>query len=394
MIRYGHTDKNSCDTYAEISCKNVREKVMDRDLACFNCPIHCANWSSIKEGPWRGEQGEGFELNVQEDSTYMDTCDDVWFLPKFNFLCNQLGLGVDEASLPIAFAMLLFEKGIITEKDTGGIRLEWGDKETALKLMKMIAYREGFGDVLADGTRKMAQKIGRGAEFWSKSIKGAEVIADTRLTYEVTLAEGVSPRGACHLKGLSLFSVFARNQDYLPPEFLKELQAVYESPVPPAVMDPRWAPYGTRYLNRLMSAFDALGLCVFSSHYMLFHAVMLSDLPNLYEAATGETLTLDELKACADRIRIIQRSFSHKLGLARKDDYPPQHTFESPLKVTYMGKKMELTLNKEIYDKLLSEFYNMCGYDEETGIPTRNTLEKLALQDIAHDLGKRGLLPG
>jgi aldehyde:ferredoxin oxidoreductase len=290
--------------------------------------------------------------------------------------------------------MLLFEKGILTEEDTGGIKLEWGDKETALKLMKMIAYREGFGDVMADGTKKMAQKIGRGAEFFSKNIKGAEVIADTRLAYEVTLAEGVSPRGACHLKGLSLFSVFAHQKGYLTPKYIEELQAVYESPTLPTVMDPRWAPYGTRYLNRLMSAFDSLGLCVFSSHYMLFHAVMLEDLPGLYEAATGESLPLDELKACADRARIIQRSYSHKLGLDRKDDYPPKLTFEAPLKAVYMGKKLELTLDREVYGRVLTEFYTTCGYDEETGIPTRKTLENLELQDIARDLEKNGLLRG
>jgi aldehyde:ferredoxin oxidoreductase len=178
LMRYAHAEKNVCETYDEISCKNTREKVFDRDLACFNCPIHCANWSSIKKGPWKGEKGEGFELNVQENCTYMDTCEDVNFMPKYNFLCNQLGLGVDEAALPIAFGMFLFERGILTEEDTGGIKLRWGDTETVLKLMKMIAYREGFGDVLAEGTRKMARKLEKGAEYWSKNIKGAEVIAD------------------------------------------------------------------------------------------------------------------------------------------------------------------------------------------------------------------------
>ena len=386
LMRYGHSDKSTCETYAEISCENSKKKVMDRDLACFNCPIHCANWSSIKEGPWKGEKGEGFELNVQEDCTYMDTCDDVNFMPKFNFLCNQLGLGVDEASLPIAFGMLLFEKGILTEEDTGGIRLEWGDKETVLKLTKMIAYREGFGNVLADGTRKMARKIGRGAEYWSKNIKGAEVIADTRFSHEVTLAEGVSPRGACHLKGLSLFGVYSRNMEYLTPEFREEMQRMYESPYPVKPFDHRWGPYVTRYLNRLMSAMDNLGLCVFSSHYMLFHAVVLEDLPPLIEAATGIAFTLEELEQCGDRARIIQRSFNHRLGLERKDDCPPAHTFDRPMKVTIGGQTMNLALEKEKYEEVLTEYYRISGYDKNTGIPTRETLERLRLKGIARDL--------
>ena len=393
LMRYAHSDKNVCDTYAEISDKNVREKVMDRDLACFNCPVHCANWSSIKQGPWKGEKGEGFELNVQEDCTYMDTCDNVWFLPKYSFLCNQLGLGVDEAALPIAFGMWLFEKGILTEEDTGGIKLEWGDTETVLKLIKMVAYREGFGDILADGTRKMARKIGRGAEYWSKNIKGAEVIADTRLTYEVTLAESVSPRGACHLKGLSLFMVYARDMEYLTPEFREKMREVYGSPFPVIPFDHRWTPYATRYLIRLMATYDALGLCVFNSHYILPRSIMLEDLPPLVEAATGIAFTQEELEQCADRARIIQRSFNHMLGLDRRDDAPPEHTFKHPLKVEIKGQKMERALDREYFDEALTEFYRISGYDEKTGIPTRETLERLGLGKIARDLEKRGILP-
>jgi len=393
VIRYSHSDKFICDTYKEISCKNAREKVWDRDLACFNCPIHCANWSSIKEGPWKGEQGEGFELNVQENCTYMDTCDNVWFMPKYSFLCNQLGLGVDEAALPIAFGMWLYEKGILTEKDTGGIKLEWGDSETVLTLMEMIAYRRGFGDVLADGTRKMARKIGREAEYWSKNIKGAEVIADTRFAQEIALAEGVSPRGACHLKGLSLFGVYARNMEYLTPEFREKMQKMYGSSTPVQPFDHRWAPYVTRYLNHLMSTLDNLGICAFGSHYMLMHAVLLEDLPALYEAATGIALTLDELKDCGDRARIMQRSFNHLLGLDRKDDYPPEHTFKESMDLEVGGQKMSLITDRTQYETVLTEYYNISGYDENTGIPKRGTLERLGLENIAADLEKRGILP-
>jgi aldehyde:ferredoxin oxidoreductase len=393
LMRYAHSSEHVIDTYAEISCKNVKEKVWDRDLSCFNCPIHCGNWSSIKEGPWKGEKGEGFELNIQENCTYMDICDDVWFLPKYNFLCNQLGLGVDEAALPIAFGMLLFEKGILTEEDTGGIKLEWGDKETALKLMKMIAFREGFGDIMADGTRKMARRIGREAEYWSKNIKGGEAIADFRLTYEITLAEAVSPRGACHLKGLSLYSVHAQNMDYLPQEYREQLQKIYKSPAPLTPFDNKWAPYVTRYMIHLMSAVDALGICAFGSHYMLFHAIMLEDLPGLIEAATGIPFTIAELEECGDRARIIQRSFNHLLGLGCKDDWPPAHTFDTPLEFEVRGQKMALNLDRKIYEETLTEFYKICGYDEKTGVPTRQTLEKLGLENIADDLKKCGKLP-
>ena len=393
MMRYGHGKKGYCDTYDEVSCKNTREKVWDKDLACYNCPVHCANWSSIKEGPWKGEKGEGFELNIQENCTYMDTCDDVWFMPKYNFLCNQLGLGVDEAALPIAFSMWLFEKGLLTEEETGGIKLEWGDKETVLKLMKMIAYREGFGDMLADGTRKMARKLGRGTEYWSKNIKGAEIIADTRLAYEVTLAEGVSPRGACHLKGLNLFLMYEPLKDYVTPDFLEYLQKVYKSPFPLKSDDHRWAPYATRYMIHLMNTLDAVGMCAFPSHYILYKSIMLEDLPALIESATGLAFTTEDLGECAERTRVIQRAFNHRLGLDRKDDYPPQHTFEHPLEFTVQEQEYKQVLEKDKYDEVLTEFYKLAGYDEKTGIPFRETLEKLGLENIAADLANKGVLP-
>jgi aldehyde:ferredoxin oxidoreductase len=143
----------------------------------------------------------------------------------------------------------------------------------------------------------------------------------------------------------------------------------------------------------LMSSLDALGICAFGSHYTLLKAMTLEDFPPLIEAATGLTFTVEDLEQCAERERIIQRSFNHLLGLDRKDDYPPQHTFEYPIKVHFRGKDMEFTLDKQMYGKVLSEFYGLCGYDEKTGIPTRETLEKFGLENVAEDLAKRGILP-
>ena len=219
------------------------------------------------------------------------------------------------------------------------------------------------------------------------------MISDTRAAYEVTLAEGVSPRGACHLKGLSLFIVYEKFKDYITPELLDKMQKMYKSPVPIKSFDHRWAPYATRYLIHLMSTLDALGMCVFSSHYMLLHSIMLEDLPPLIEAATGISFTIEELEQCAERVRIIQRSFNHMLGLDRKDDYPPQHTFESPMKLNLQGQEIPLLLEKQKYDEVLTEFYRLAGYDEKTGMPTRATLKKLGLNNVARDLKKRGILP-
>jgi aldehyde:ferredoxin oxidoreductase len=395
LLRYGHYGKSVCENYAEISCRNVNEKVFDRNMACFACPVHCAHWTSIKEGPWKGETGEGFELNVQENFVYMDINSSVWLMPKFNFVCNQLGLGMDEASLPIAYAMWLFEKGILTTADTGGIDIQWGDGETVLKLLRMIAYREGFGEVLGQGTRKMGRIIGRGAEYWAKNIKGAEIIADVRYTYANALGEAVSPRGACHLKGLSMVLAYAQSlkvKDYSDQAYLAEAAKLYGSPYPIDPRDHHWVPYATRYMVRLMSTLDNVGICGFNSHYIMTHSIMLEDLPTLLEAATGMPFSLEKVIDCADRDRITQRSYNHRLGLTRRDDIPADYAFEHPLKLSLGGDKtMPLALKRDIFDEVLSAFYAVSGYDSQTGIPTRETLARLGISGLAGDLEKKGL---
>jgi len=290
--------------------------------------------------------------------------------------------------------MWLFEKGILTSADTGGIDIRWGDAETVLKLLRMIAYRQGFGEILGQGTRKMARRIGKDAEYWSKTIKGAETISDTRYSYPLALGEGVSPRGACHLKGLNLavgYAVNPMSSSYLSPEFVDELARAYECPYPMVPGDLRWVPYGTRYLVRLMSTLDNIGVCAFNSHFILYHALLLDDLVPAIEAATGLGLDRDQVIACADRARILQRSFNHRLGLARRDDIPKDYSFEHPLKVVVGDKAVSLVLDRDRYNEALTSFYSMSGYDPDTGIPTRETLDRLGLSEVARDLAKQGI---
>jgi aldehyde:ferredoxin oxidoreductase len=390
-VRYGMTEKNYMPDFENISAENIQEKVWEHDMACFGCPLHCANWTHVKEGPYAGTKGEGFELNVHEDSTYLDVTNP-YFLAKWGLRCNELGLGVDEATLPIAYAMCLFDKGIISEEETGGLRLEWGNEEVILELIEQIAYRRGFGEILADGTKKAAKKIGRGAEYYSKNVKGAEVIADLRLFYDVTLAECVSPRGACHLKGLSFLPMWSGG--YLSPEELdRYVKEEIGSPYSYSPADPSSHPWVVRYNIHHMAILDALELCCFPSHWVLFHSYTLKDLPPLIKSATGLDFTEGELREIAERIRAVQRAYNNRLGLRREDDIPPRFTFEKPLKGMIFEQEVDLKLDKETYERTLTQFYQLFGYDEKTGIPSRETLKKLGLEDVARDLTKRGVLP-
>jgi len=389
-VRYAMTEKNYMPDYENMSCKNIQEKLWEHEMACFGCPVHCSSWTHIKEGPYEGVKGEGFELGVQEDCVQMDATG-LNFQAKWGLRCNELGVGIYDIGMRIAYAMCLFDKGIITEEDTGGLKLAWGDEEAILELTEQVAYRRGFGEILADGSRKAGKKIGRGAEYYSKHVKGAEVIGDLRIDYGVTLAECVSPRGACHLKGLTLITIWGN--DYVTLEerekFVKEEMG---SPFSYNPTEPYSQPWITMYTTRLMAVLDALELCVFPSNWALYFSYRVKDLPPLIESATGLKFTEAELIEAADRIRAVQRAFNCRLGLTREDDTPSEVNFETSLKGAFYDQEIDMKMDREKFEWALTEFYKLVGYDEKTGIPIRETLEKLGLEDVAEDLTKRGVL--
>jgi aldehyde:ferredoxin oxidoreductase len=384
------TEKNYMPDFENISCENIQEKIWEHDMACFGCPLHCGNWAHVKEGAYEGVKGEGIELAVQDDSIFMDVTNPN-FLAKWGLKCNELGLGVDEVSHPISYAMCLFDKGIITEEETGGLRLEWGNEEVILELIEQIAYRRGFGNILADGTKKAGKKIGRGAEYFSKNVKGAEIVEDLRLAYCIALAECVSPRGACHLKGLSFLPVW--DMDYVTPkERERYLKEEIGSPYNYSPTNPASHPWVVRYNIHHMAVLDALELCAFPSHWVLYSSYNIKDLPLLIESATGLIFTEGELREIAERIRAVQRAYNNRLGLRKEDDIPPQFNFEQSLKGMLMDKEIDMKLDRQKFEEALTQFYKLFGYDENTGIPTRDTLIKLNLEDVAKDLAKRGVL--
>jgi len=391
QYKYAMEDNFYWEDYEAISVEKMTERVWTRSLACFNCPIHCAHWCEVKDGPYAGTKGEGFEWNTYNDFGLTLITTEPTFIAKCNILCNQLGIGVDEVGQSIGFAMALFEKGIISKKDTGGMNIQWGNQEVILKLIEQIAYRKGFGYILSEGTKKAAEKIGRGAEYYSRNIKGMEIIADPRASYDIALSTSVATRGADHLQGMPFINWYPL--EYVPQEvrdkFMKDLGRAYK-------MDPRKpesAPDVTEYYNRQLSVFNCLELCVFITNWVLFYAITVEDIPSLFASTTGMNLSLEELYKAGERLRAIQRAYNARLGIRRKDDIPPDYFFENPVKEGPFLPPSDFVLDRKAYDNILTKFYQLYGYDPKTGIPTRKTLVKLDLQEIADDLADRGILP-
>lgn len=387
---YGFVDEFYWKDYEKHSQSQYQRNFWDQSMACFNCPIHCSHWGTVKQGQYKGTKGEGVEANTQMFfGSFMGT-DDLGFVVECNNLCNQLGLGTDETGSPIAYAMLLYDKGIISQEETGGLALTWNNKTGVLELIHQMAYNKGFGALLSQGTRKMAERIGGGAEYYAKNIKGLEVLGDTRLGYGICLSYAVSTRGSDHLQGMSVADLYPK--EYVPDEVLEAFRKTIGSPHElKGPKDPHPAPYMVAYMNRHLAVFNCLELCVFPTMYILFYAMTLDDLPPLLSTVTDTDFTVDELNQVGDRVRAVQRAFNARLGIIKKDDYPPEFTFKEPVKLGPLPVS-EFTLDRGAYGEILSKYYELCGYDVETGIPTKKTLEKLDLGDIAKDLRVRGLL--
>ncbi|MFH1488544.1 MAG: aldehyde ferredoxin oxidoreductase family protein, partial [Pseudomonadota bacterium] len=179
--------------------KDAVEALTVGDRACYACFMSCSKRTKVKEGPFAGLELEGPEYETLGMLGANLEVDDLPAVMKANVLCDDLGMDTISAGAVIGFAMECFEKGILTEKDTGGLKLTFGNVDAALQLLEMMARKEGFGAFCAGGVREMAGKLGRGTEDFAMHSKGLEFPAyDPRAGWGASLTYALTPRGACH----------------------------------------------------------------------------------------------------------------------------------------------------------------------------------------------------
>ncbi|MBI4286740.1 MAG: hypothetical protein HY670_12700 [Chloroflexi bacterium] len=384
---------------AEIEDKAF-DPLIEKNLACFGCPLHCSHFLRVKEGKYKGAHGEGLEGNVQIWGFGMRILS-APFLVHYNSLCNELGLNADSPGTAINWAMHLWQNGVISKEDTGGLDLSWGNEESALELTRQIAYKEGFGAVLDGYPLRAAQQIGHGSEKWASHGKGSytyNVGPGTGTTLHYTLALNMSNRGYDHLSGgPSIYTHDFRQRWGLTNELLTGIAR--ERYGDPNAFEP-WTPSLSKALvvydfeNNCATA-DTAGLCKFAMWFCLcVHGINMTDVSHLLTEVTGETFTPEDVKKAAERQYVVERAFNARQGMRRVDDYPfvfrwliekgePNPVFDYD----------KLPIKLETYDKVMDEYYRLRGCDPKTAIPTRAKLNELGLQDIAADLAKRGLLP-
>lgn len=316
-------------------------KYMVRPYGCFGCPVGCGGLLKVASGPYaiEGHRPEYETLAAFGSMLLNDNVESIIYL---NHLCNNYGLDTISAGSTIAFAIECYENGIITQKDTGGIALKWGDHQAIVEMAEKLAKREGFGDVLADGVKVASEKIGKGSAKFAMHVGGEELPMH-------------DPRQ------------LASN-----PYNMKNAY-MYIADATPA-----------RHTQRPHEGFagQALGLCFFGG-------IMSGDDPNapqtfdLLNAVTGWNITKSDMVVIGDRIATMRQAFNIRQGFKPSGfKYPNRVLGTPPLKY---GPLAGVAIETEVH-QLVKKYFQSMGWDLKTGKPTRAKLIELGLEDVADDL--------
>ena len=352
-----------------------------RRIGCFSCIRGCHLYTEVKEGPYTCHSGgPEYETCFALGSSTCVT--ETEALLKANELCNLMGLDTISTGIIIAWAMESYERGVLTKDDTDGLDLNFGNGESLVKLVPMIARREGkIGALLAEGAMRAAKKVGKDSLKWALvNSKGLEISGvDTRTYKTRALSYSVNPKGPDHL----IHQVSNR------PEVV--IQATGDLDYKPPTTSKQDAQIVAWYADRY-AVTDALGLCSFTGDVIHTNAEVMAE---MYSAVTGVEVSPEELMTIGRRMYTLERCYNVREGLDRRLDDVPYRlmyepvTWEMPrISSIIRGWQVEkgARSSPEQIKEQLDEYYKLMGWDLETGYPRRETLVKLGLKDVVEQL--------
>lgn len=352
-----------------VSGELINKKYNIKRRGCYGCSFACGRYTSVNSGKYVTPPMEGPEYETVDMLGPICQVDDVEAIIRGNYLCNIYGLDTISTGMSIAFAMECYEKGLLTEKDTDGMALKWGDADVMLTLIEKIAHKEGIGAFLAQGVKRMAEKLGPAAEEAAIHVKGQELPAHEPRSESKSLAiqYAVSPRGACHMH-----PNWPSTWDFQLDCGMKE----FGLPEYPAGPQEESAKRGVayRYVALQGEISEILGTCIFHCWGNEGMAITPQLYAEMVSALTGWDVTAAELIAAAERSWNLKRCFNAREGFDRKDDKLPKRFSEAIPSGPSAGAKVENL------DLMLDAYYEAMGWDKATGLPTPEKLKELGLE--------------
>ncbi len=347
--------RGSFENIDSISGAKMTETILTGRSACQGCVIACGRVVALlgdrikRKGP-EHETMVGFGANLLNDNLEA--------IVDLGELCDQYGMDTISCSNTIGLAFSLFEKGIITEKDTNGIPLKWGDVDAIEQVLNLIGRREGIGDLLAQGSRRFAAHFG--VEEEAVQVNGLEVAYhDPRGVSGMALSYATSPRGACHNQSDYFFVDFGHTQESL----------------------------GITYFERQAQAEKAANVARHQDWRTIFNAIVMCIFANvepemqvkLINAACGLEWTIEDMLKCGERSWNLKRAINNRMGLTRANDRLPKALLEPYSEGGSAGFIVDI-------EGMLSAYYQARGWDTETGKPSSDKLLELGLEDVVKDL--------
>jgi aldehyde:ferredoxin oxidoreductase len=327
---------------------------------CYACPLRCKKIVKV-DVPWHVDPIYGGP-EYEALAAFGSNCgiDDVNAVSKANELCNRYSLDVISTGVTIGFAMECYEDGILTDKDTDGLELTFGNSEAMVEMVKMIGKREGLGDILAEGVKWAAKKLGKNAERFAVHVKGQEVpMHDPRLKRALGLGYSISPTGAEHMTNL--------HDDILVNERLVQNLLSPLGILEPISMDD----LGPQKVRTLIyhSHWRVLDNCLHLCHFIPwgYKAVV-----QLVQAVTSWNTTTWELMKVGERVTTLARIFNIREKFTKEDDWLPERFFQPQMS----GPLAEGAVDPNQLERARSTYYEMMGWNEE-GIPRKGKLEEL-----------------
>ena len=339
-----------------------------RDYGCYKgCSIRCGRKVHVPDGPYQTPEHGGAEYESVTCFTAFVLNEDMDAAIHTSWLCNEYGIDTISTGGAIAFAMDCFERGLITRQDVDGLDLSWGNGAVLPVLVKMIAGRRGIGDLLAEGVKRAAERLGGTAREYAIHVKGLEGPAhDPRSGKSLALTYGTGNRGMCHIHPVEAMAWDKGKLDFgLRKHGLADPEAV-----------DRWDEDGkgaaVRLLQDALILPDVMGVCKF----FMYAGLTVEHMAAMYSALSGRDVDAARLLTVGERVSNIQRLFNLREGLSRADDDLPRRVLSVPTMGFYKDQPQCVIGD---YDRMIRDYYQARGWDPDTGRPSAEKLAALRL---------------
>jgi aldehyde:ferredoxin oxidoreductase len=341
----------------KVSGETLNERFIAKIIACNSCAMRCEHEAIIRQGPYSGTMARMEYDNIWAlgPNCGVDKLDAII---KAAELCNYYGLDAQSTGVTVSFVMDCYEQGILSKEKLNGIDARFGNADALLQLIEKIGQREGIGDILADGVKAAAEKIGNGSEKLAQHIKGLEVTGyDLRCLKTAALGSAVSFRGADHSRSAVYIMDLKGKVDRLKAEkgrgnLVKDQEDIY-------------------------AIIDSLIICKNARGTLKNE---LFELAKLYGLITGTEISSEQIKIAGERINTIAKLINIREGLSRKDDTLPWKVMNNPIPED--GPVKGAVVTKDELDLLLDDYYYARGWTLE-GVPTKAKLQELGLEEFS-----------